>query len=705
MESKDTTKERGGNLTVDFLIASVLVVIAFILRWINYAEVSAYPDEFYYSAFSYSIISEGWSWPVRFMVAQPPLFPYILSILTCFFGGGLEVFRMVSVIFGSLTIWIMYFLGKELFDRRVGVLSAVLLTFSGFHILYSKIAMLEAILIFFSLAFIYYFSKSLKRKNDFKSSFFCGIFFGLACITKLYALLLFAVFFITLLWVKKNIRTVFEKQFLLILLTSIAILLPVWIDLYLNNVNPIYWQLFQSSIIGGGIVSLKTKSYGIIDLLIRGFKGYIDLIIDGSRPAALSLPWLSILYYITSFLFVLTVLYYIYLELKGKSHASVLFIFFIIFNTFFAYFSKRNEYYLLSTLPVFILMLSSVIFSFSDMIKEQDKTSIKFFAIYYIRKLTLVFAGIFIFSVIIIGARAPLINNGDFHIYEKYILKIEDSLKSGDSIATDWAMETKYYLDKHISNSQEISLIKLYSTKNFKKEVFKLTIDKELLRTVKPRYIIIRRFYYDSSFTKNDGKMFINEDYDLISDEDEVLLFERKINLDDKQQNVNEQTKSQDICPGNEISGMIYHDIFSRQIPVYMTIGERYNGIIKIKNTGNSKNSFLVTLDVSDKSKVTDEFIYAQNRKWTLSLDEGESQWISYTIVPIKPHIGTLNTKIKLSSIKSPFNCVSSFNELDNVSAPVLSIKKAFSMEYIITYTGIIIMFICATGLIMKIFK
>ena len=181
MQAKDKImgQKSRENLRLDFLIASILFVISLLLRLPHYTEVCLWPDEFIYSAYAYSTISNNWLWSAE-ATLQPPLFPYILATITYFFGGSIEIFRIVSIIFGSLSVWVMYFLGKELFDRRVGILSATLLCFGSFHIMYSRIVMLEATLIFFILASLYYFFKSYNKEDDIKYACLCGIFLGLA---------------------------------------------------------------------------------------------------------------------------------------------------------------------------------------------------------------------------------------------------------------------------------------------------------------------------------------------------------------------------------------------------------------------------------------------------------------------------------------------------------------------------------------------
>ena len=81
--------------------------------------------------------------------AHPLLFQYVLSLI---FRAG-EVTdvagRYLAAVFGLLTIPITYLIGRSLFNKRVGVLSAVFVALAPLHVIVSRQAMLEAPFAFF----------------------------------------------------------------------------------------------------------------------------------------------------------------------------------------------------------------------------------------------------------------------------------------------------------------------------------------------------------------------------------------------------------------------------------------------------------------------------------------------------------------------------------------------------------------------------
>lgn len=564
--------------------------------------------------------------------------------------------------------------------------------------------MLEAVLIFFILASIYYFFKSYNKEDDIKYACLCGIFCGLACETKWTGLLLYPVFFLFILWTKRNIHALFEKKFLLTALTSVLIQLPVWIDLHLHHVNPIYWQLFASSNIAKGTTSLKSKSYGVVELLTRGFNNYIDLVTDGSSPATLSLVWHPIFYIAASSLLVIAILYYFCFVLKAKPRESLIFIYFVTFSIFFAYFAKRNQYYLLTTLPAFLIMLSGMCFRFVDQIKSMyRKKKHKFFPVDFARVFILVFIGLFVFSYISVGTMAPLINRGAFSGHEEQILKIVENIEPGDAIAVDW-----YYIDVYKFNPEENPVFPLYYRAWVTPTKQAVMLDIELLRTVKPRFIIVTLFFYNSPYTSTPAKILIRDEYNLISikyagvgslSTYDILLFERK--QDSKTQNSYE---IQNESLYWNASGIIYSDVFYRTLPEYMTVGKPYNILTFVENSEEVTDTFFVTLEVPK------EFIYSSSKNWRIiTLDKGESRRIEFTILPIKQHVGELNVTATISLIESRHVLPSTFRETDNASASVLWIKKIFSTEDIVTFIYVIVIITFMVTLITikyrKIFK
>ncbi len=70
----------------------------------------------------------------------PALFFYVFALAMRLFGVGIHTLRSVTTVSGLLTVLGMFFLGRELFNRRVGLLAAFLLAAMRWHVNFSRIA-------------------------------------------------------------------------------------------------------------------------------------------------------------------------------------------------------------------------------------------------------------------------------------------------------------------------------------------------------------------------------------------------------------------------------------------------------------------------------------------------------------------------------------------------------------------------------------
>lgn len=75
---------------------------------------------------------------------HPPGWFTILWVWTKLFGYSEVAVRIPSVIFGALTIWTVYLIGKKLVSRKLAIIAALLLAINPLHIYYSQEARMYA---------------------------------------------------------------------------------------------------------------------------------------------------------------------------------------------------------------------------------------------------------------------------------------------------------------------------------------------------------------------------------------------------------------------------------------------------------------------------------------------------------------------------------------------------------------------------------
>jgi hypothetical protein len=135
---------------------------------------------------------------------HPPLYYYLLHLWLGPFGDSEFVLRFFSVVFGLLTVPLIYALGRRLLSTASGLLAALLLAFSPFYLWYSQEARMYTLVTFLCLLSSYLLLRALGGER--KARFLWGgyIFVNiLAVYSHFYAffVLAFQAFFLLVWWV------------------------------------------------------------------------------------------------------------------------------------------------------------------------------------------------------------------------------------------------------------------------------------------------------------------------------------------------------------------------------------------------------------------------------------------------------------------------------------------------------------------------
>jgi 4-amino-4-deoxy-L-arabinose transferase-like glycosyltransferase len=166
-----------------------LTILGAILRFYNLGFNSLWLDEAVTNDTSAKSFGEIWT-IISTGDFNPPLF-YWMEHVMLLFGNSEFILRFIPAILGMLTIPLFYFIGKELLDRNVGILSAALLAFSSFHIYYSQDARAYTAMLFFASLSILFFLKAI-RESDYKNWILFGLFSAIAFWMHFYVIVLIA---------------------------------------------------------------------------------------------------------------------------------------------------------------------------------------------------------------------------------------------------------------------------------------------------------------------------------------------------------------------------------------------------------------------------------------------------------------------------------------------------------------------------------
>ena len=240
------------------LILSLIILLAAALRLVAVSNTqSLWFDE----VVSVKIARQGIisSWEYLRWENNPPLHYWFLHGWIKIFGGTEKILRLSSVLWSLLNILAIYLLGRKLFDRETGLLSAFIFAISAYQIYLARDARMYQMLIFFCLLSFYYFWRLLQENK--KSHWYTyAIFTILALYTHLTAVLALLVQNIYFFIHKKYFRKTEPKTNLWILeeILILAMFLP-WL---------INFSLRSLSTINSGAWYLNTQGQGFIFLQI-----------------------------------------------------------------------------------------------------------------------------------------------------------------------------------------------------------------------------------------------------------------------------------------------------------------------------------------------------------------------------------------------------------------------------------------------------
>lgn len=96
---------------------------------------------------------------------RPQLYLILAHFWIEFFGTNEAATRSLSVLAGTLAIPLMYLVGRELFGRKVGVLSSLLMAISEFQIFYSQDLRYYPLFVLMTLCSFIFFIRALKSGN------------------------------------------------------------------------------------------------------------------------------------------------------------------------------------------------------------------------------------------------------------------------------------------------------------------------------------------------------------------------------------------------------------------------------------------------------------------------------------------------------------------------------------------------------------
>jgi membrane-associated phospholipid phosphatase len=205
---------------------SLLILSIFRIYYILTGPFDLSADEAHYWEWSRHI---DWSY-----YSKGPMIAYLISLGTSLFGDTVFGVRICAVVLSAASSFLLYLMGRELYDEKTGFVSALLLQVVPLYSVYGILFTIDSPFIFFWILSLYFFQKLLQRQpyGDHKETFdyywvLLGISVGAGLLTKYTMVFFFFSAFLFLLSSKSSRRHLAAPGPYVAAIVSLALFSPV----------------------------------------------------------------------------------------------------------------------------------------------------------------------------------------------------------------------------------------------------------------------------------------------------------------------------------------------------------------------------------------------------------------------------------------------------------------------------------------------
>lgn len=270
--------------------------------------------------------------------------------------------RFAGALIGVLSVLCVYLFGRELFNEKVGLVSAFIMAVSNYPVWMSRLAFLsDSYITFFMIISVYFFYKFINenRKQD---MYMAGIFLSATMLVKFVGIILIPVYFVYSIFKNKKIfdLSTFKMFFLSFVVFMPVIVFNIGAYLTTGYMDVPFTKIAR--IIGIDVKGVMPASeiYGAGEIFkITNLLHVIDLLLD-----QYGIPLF------TFFVFAVTVSVIYFKESKHKDKISLLWIWALIIILFFWANGTRAYYMPFITVPFAILTAYSIYEVFSKNLRE-----------------------------------------------------------------------------------------------------------------------------------------------------------------------------------------------------------------------------------------------------------------------------------------------------------------------------------------------
>ena len=359
IESKDISKKGVSWLKRHTDAVFILLILAFsAIFFINLGRgVLQTADEQTYSQWAYHMIRTGdyltpWAdGAISFMIGKPPLLDWLMALAYQVFGVTNFAARIWSAAFGALSLVFVFYLGKKLYNRTVGCMSAIVLgTFITYYV-FARYAMTDVPLTCFIVASIYFFVLSEGKENLVRDAVLSGLFFGLALMTKqIAAMLIPLIIFAYLVATRRSLRFLISKGFTLFWSVGLLLFSP-WLIYMATRFGSQFWQWYF-------VYADLTRSTSTVEGHFAAYLFYLNYLAFHENWLWLALlPFAAGLCVYGAFL-------------KREKPDTLIFLWMTIVLLVFSFAQTKIYWYIMPVFPAFAIAIASLMYQTAKKINE-----------------------------------------------------------------------------------------------------------------------------------------------------------------------------------------------------------------------------------------------------------------------------------------------------------------------------------------------
>jgi len=166
-----------------YILFIFLAFLFFTTRVLNLKNIPIFTDEAIYIRWAQIALKDPTNRFISLEDGKQPLFIWLAAVSNKFISDPLIATRLVSIFSGFGSLIGIYLLGKELFSKKVGIISSVLYLILPFTLLYDRIALYDSFLTMLGI-YSLLFTVRLVKVPDLSTAFLAAFSIGSAMITK-----------------------------------------------------------------------------------------------------------------------------------------------------------------------------------------------------------------------------------------------------------------------------------------------------------------------------------------------------------------------------------------------------------------------------------------------------------------------------------------------------------------------------------------